>query len=169
MVGQLYLQNWISSGVWILTLKCSETSSFCSCVISPTVICFGRWSRDALSRVHTLVVLGRGLLLTGIPRPLPLTIPLPRPFVGGSNNPRDFAWEKSPQWIIFLVKRQLCWRAKYHNTKTSFKPQIRLHVGTSCFSSSTFFFSSVVSSPVFCCVIKSSSWSRIAFWACKNV
>ena len=108
MVGQLYLQNWISSGVWILTLKCSETSSFCSCVISPTVICFGRWSRDALSRVHTLVVLGRGLLLTGVPRPLPLTIPLPRPFVGGSNNPRDFAWEKQVHNGLFSLWKDSC-------------------------------------------------------------
>ena len=36
-------------------------------------------------------VLGSGLLLTGVPLPRPLTTPLPRPFVGGSSKPRDFA------------------------------------------------------------------------------
>ena len=75
----------------MLTLKCSVISSLCSLVISPTLIRLGRWSNEALSLVHTRVVLGSGLLLTGVPLPRPLTTPLPRPFVGGSSKPRDFA------------------------------------------------------------------------------
>ena len=75
----------------VLTFKCSVIASFCSVVISPTLIRLGRWSNEALSLVHTRVVLGSGLLLTGVPLPRPLTTPLPHPFVGGSIKPRDFA------------------------------------------------------------------------------
>ena len=54
----------------------------------------------------------------------------------------------------------------YQNTRNYALNRLNVsQVTTSCFSSSTFFFSSVVSSPVFWCVIRSSSWSRIAFWA----
>ena len=46
----------------------------------------------------------------------------------------------------------------YQNAKNDALDRLNLsQVTTSCFSSSTFFFSSVVSSPVFWCVIRSSS------------